>query len=58
MNITKDVFDNINRKKTIVTEKTKTKKNVAVTLISLNGNKQNDYFLSVASNQIIISELI
>ena len=56
--ITNEIFENINRKKTIFIEKTKTKKNIFTTMISLNGINQNEYFLATATNEIIFSGLV
>ena len=56
--VTKEIFENITKKKTIFIEKTKTKKNVFVTMISLNGVKQNEYFLAVATNQITFTNVV
>ena len=56
--ITKEIFENLNKKKTIFIEKTKTKKNVFVTMISLNGVIQNEYYLSQITNQISFCGLV
>jgi hypothetical protein len=55
---TKDVFENVTNKKSIFIAKTKTKKNVFVTMVSLNGAKQNEYFSAIINNQVAISELV
>jgi hypothetical protein len=55
---TKDIFENVTNKKAIFIAKTKTKKNVFVTMVSLNGAKQNEYFSAIINNQVAISELV
>ena len=56
--ITKNIFSELSKKKFIFIEKTKTKKNVFLTMISLNGVKQNEYFLSIITNQLEMTKII
>jgi AAA+ ATPase superfamily predicted ATPase len=56
--ITKDYHKTLLNKKELFIEKTKTKKNVFVTMISLNGVKVNEYYLSAVNNQINLSQML
>ncbi len=56
--INKEYYHNLIHKKETFIEKTKTKKNVFITLITSNGVKQNEYYLSIISNQIELEELL
>ena len=56
--ITKDYHKILLNKKELFKEKIKTKKNVFVTMISLNGVKTNEYFLSAVTNQINLNQVL
>jgi uncharacterized protein len=56
--INKDYHKALINKKELFIEKTKTKKNIFVTMVTLNGVKVNEYFLSVISNQITTDQLL
>ena len=55
--ITKEIYENIIKKRTLFNEKIKTKKNIFVTMVSLNGIKQNEYYLATATNKITFTNL-
>ena len=56
--INKDYHKALIFKKELFIEKIKTKKNVFITMVTLNGVKSNEYYLSAVSNQIKIDELL
>ncbi len=55
---TKEVFENVTNKKAIFISKSKTKKSVFVTMVSLNGAKQNEYYSAFVNNQIVLREIL
>lgn len=56
--ITKDYYETIKNKKAVFVKQTKTKKNVFCTMVSVNGVAENNYYLSVITNQINMASLI
>jgi hypothetical protein len=55
--ITANYAQQLNQKVSIFKEKTKVKKNVFVTLLTANGVKKNQYYLSTITNQLGIDDL-
>jgi uncharacterized protein len=53
----KDTLETILNKKNIFIEKSKTKKNVFITMITINGVKENEYYLEGVTNQINMAEV-
>jgi hypothetical protein len=56
-NMTKDYAQEINEKIGLFKEKTANKKNVFVTLLTANGAKRNEYYLSTITNEIFLDDL-
>jgi uncharacterized protein len=55
--ISKKQADDIHHKVTLFKEKTKSRKNVFTTLLTANGAKKNEYYLSVITNELKIEDL-
>ena len=56
--ITKDYHKTLLNKKELFIEKTKTKKNVFITMVTLNDVKINEYYLSVIANQCNFNQIL
>lgn len=56
--ISKDYYETIKNKKAVFVKQTRTKKNVFYTMVSVNGVTENNYYLSVITNQINIASLM
>lgn len=56
--ITKNYSEQLQEKISIFKQKTKTKKNVFVTMLTSNGIKNNEFYLSVITNQLEIKDLL
>lgn len=56
--INKITIKHLSTRKNYLLKKTKTRKNVFKTIITLNGAKNNEYYLSAINNQIKIDELL
>lgn len=54
--LTKKYADELAQKINIFKTKTKTKKNVFITLVTANGVKKNEYFLSSITNELLIDD--
>ena len=55
--MTKKYADAMQYKANMFKEKTKTKKNIFITLLTANGVKKNEYYLSVITNELKIEDL-
>ena len=55
--INKNYAQQLNEKVSIFKEKTKLKKNVFLTLLTANGAKKNEYYLSTITNELTIEDL-
>lgn len=55
--ITKNYAEELQHKVTLFKKKTKTNKNVFITMLTANGVKNNEYYLSVITNELNLSDL-
>jgi hypothetical protein len=55
--ITKNYAEELQHKVTLFKKKTRTNKNVFITMLTANGVKNNEYFLSVITNELNLSDL-
>ena len=55
--INKNYAQQLNEKVSIFKEKTKLKKNVFLTLLTANGAKKNEYYLSTITNELVLEDL-
>ncbi len=55
--ITKNYADELQNKASLFRLKTRTKKNVFITMLTANGAKKNEYYLSVITNELNLSDL-
>ena len=55
--ITKNYEEQLRDKMTIFKTKNKIKKNIFVTMLTANGVKKNEYYLSVVTNEVLIDQL-
>jgi hypothetical protein len=55
--ITQEYEKQLRRKSFIFKEKTRTRKNVFITMLSVFGVKKNEYYLSTVTNQILLEDL-
>lgn len=55
--INKNYAQQLNEKVSIFKEKTKLKKNIFLTLLTANGAKKNEYYLSTITNELMLADL-
>ena len=56
--ITKNYAEQLQEKVSIFKQKTKTKKNVFVTMLTSGGVKKNEYYLSIITNELKLDNLL